>query len=185
MDHSSFVKAFIILDESGSRVCAKYYHKDFKTTESQINFEKKLPKSTDAMSEDILIMDTSVTVFKTSSAGTIFYVVGSDTENELILTAVLDAAFEAISSLLRKQLDRRTLLDNLELVLLAVDELIDCGVILEIDQKAIKNRVLMQDTNSSDPNIGDMTISEAFEKAKEQASTPGFWSFGRKSNNDG
>jgi hypothetical protein len=101
-------------------------------------------------------------------------------QNELILTAVLDAAFEAISSLLRKQLDRRTLLDNLELVLLAVDELIDCGVILEIDQKCIKNRVLMQDTNSSDPNIGDMTISEAFEKAKEQASTPGFWSFGRK-----
>jgi hypothetical protein len=58
-DHSSFVKAFIILDESGSRVCAKYYSKDFKSADSQVAFEKKLPKSTDAMSEGTARSDLS------------------------------------------------------------------------------------------------------------------------------
>ncbi len=35
---------------------------------------------------------------------------------------VLDALYETISSLLRAQVDKRTMLDNLELVLLTIDE---------------------------------------------------------------
>ena len=41
-------------------------------------------------------------------------------------------------------MDRRLLLDNFELVLLTLDEIIDDGVILEVDEKAVKNRVLMK-----------------------------------------
>jgi hypothetical protein len=111
-----------------------------------------------------------------------FNVVKSGIQNELILSAVLDGGFEAISSLLHDQLDQRSLMDNLELVLLALDELIDTGVILEIDPKAIKNRVLMMDATASDPALGDMTIGEAFEKAKAQAKSGGWLSgWGRSS----
>ena len=66
-----------------------------------------------------------------------------------------------------------------------MDELIDTGVILEIDPKAIKNRVLMMDASASDPALGDMTISEAFEKAKQQANSGGWLSgWGRRSTGD-
>lgn len=46
------------------------------------------------------------------------------TQNELILVSVLDVIYETILSLLRGQLDRRTILDNLELVLLTIDEVV-------------------------------------------------------------
>jgi hypothetical protein len=154
---------------------------------------------------DILIINNHVVVHKCSAEGTNFYVVGSDTEvhsyvfffcmwliallclqNELILTAVLDAGYEAIADLLRDQLDQRSILDNLELVLLALDELIDTGVILEIDPKAIKNRVLMMDASASaDPALGDMTIGEAFEKAKAQAKSGGWLSGWGRSSSEG
>jgi hypothetical protein len=97
---------------------------------------------------------------------------------------VLDGGYEAISLLLRDQMDEHSLLDNLELVLLALDELIDTGVILEMDPKAIKSRVLMMDANGTDAAIGDMTIGEAFEKAKTQAKSGGWLSgWGRSSSN--
>ena len=98
---------------------------------------------------------------------------------------MLDGGYEAISTLLREQLDERNILDNLELVLLALDELIDDGVILEIDPKVIKGRVLMMDANGNDPSLGDMTIGEAFEKAKTQAKSGGWLSgWGRSSSSE-
>lgn len=167
---SSEIKAFLIMDSSGRQICCKYYSDEFKSLDARAQLEKKLPMHTDALAEsDILIINNHVIVQKCSSEGTNFYIVGSDQENELILSAVLDGGFEAISSLLHDQLDQRSLMDNLELVLLALDELIDTGVILEIDPKAIKNRVLMMDASATDPALGDMTIGEAFEKAKTQA----------------
>jgi len=39
--------------------------------------------------------------------------------------------------------DRRSLLDNLDLLMLTVDELVDGGTILETDSTAIVSRVLM------------------------------------------
>lgn len=48
-------------------------------------------------------------------------------QNELILVSVLDVIYETILSLLRGQLDRRTILDNLELVLLTIDEVVCMG----------------------------------------------------------
>ena len=88
--------------------------------------------------------------------------------------------------LLRERLDQRTILDNLELILLSLDELIDTGVILELDPKIIKNRVLMMDASAGDPSLADMTISEAFEKTKEQAKSSGWLSgWGRSSSGEG
>lgn len=43
-------------------------------------------------------------------------------QNELILAAVLDMVFESINILLKGQVDKRTMLDNLELILLTIDE---------------------------------------------------------------
>lgn len=56
-----------------------------------------------------------------------FYVTGGQDENELILYSVLQAFYEAVSILLRQQVDKKTVLENLDLVLLAADEIVDRG----------------------------------------------------------
>lgn len=179
---SERIKALFILDSEGQRICAKFYAGNFKTIAEQEALEKMLPRSAEPGSEaDILMIENHVVVFRNGGSGVMFYVVGSDTENELILTAVLNAAFDSLSTLLRDQLDRRMLLDNFELVLLTLDEIVDDGVILEVDEKAVRNRVLMKGaTAENDTAVGDMTIAEAVEKAKEQASKGGFFSMFKK-----
>lgn len=61
---------------------------------------------------------------------------------------------------LAAQIDRRTLLDHLALVLLAVDELVDAGKILEIDPSAIANRVLMRGADARYPQASELTVQQ-------------------------
>ncbi|CAM9672848.1 unnamed protein product [Choristocarpus tenellus] len=96
------------------------------------------------------------------------YVVGSAEENELILSAVLDALYESLSVLLRGQVDRRTMLDNLAQVLLAVDEVVDAGKILEIDPSAIANRVLMRGADARSLPPTELTVTQAIATAREE-----------------
>lgn len=58
------------------------------------------------------------------------------------------------------QIDRRTLLENLALVLLAVDELVDAGRILEIDPSAIANRVLMRGADARTSQASELTVQQ-------------------------
>lgn len=77
--------------------------------------------------------------------------------------------FDSLSAILRHQMEKRVLLENLELVLLAVDELVDGGLILEIDPSAIANRVLMRKAETSgEPNVAELTVSQALETARKQ-----------------
>lgn len=43
-----------------------------------------------------------------------------------------------------QQVDKKTMLDNLELVLLTIDEAVDHGYLMEMDATAIVGRVLMR-----------------------------------------
>ena len=82
-------------------------------------------------------------------------------------------------------MDARTLLDCMELVLLAIDEIIDNGNIMEIDSSAVVSRVQMRSNEAQNPgsmaaassssgntsqpaSLGDLTISQAFGLAKDQ-----------------
>ena len=83
-------------------------------------------------------------VYKNVGSGTSIYIVGSSTENELILVAALNAVHDTLGALMKDRYDRNTLLENFELVQLTLDEIIDDGVLLETDMPSIKNRVLMR-----------------------------------------
>ena len=47
--------------------------------------------------------------------------------SQLILVSVLNAFYDAVSTMLRKNVEKRYLLDHLDAVLLAIDELVDGG----------------------------------------------------------
>ena len=150
------------------RVHAKYYGSTFPDKEAQQKYEQKLyakTKGTMARSEaEIILLDNTVAVYRSGSDVT-FYVVGSTLENEIILAEVLSGLFDSLSILLRDNLEKRVILDHLELVFLIVDELVDGGVILETDGKALASRVLMKGSTGDTP-LSELTIGQAFSAAR-------------------
>lgn len=52
---------------------------------------------------------------------------GPEGENELMLQGVLNAFYDATSLLLRHQVEKRAILENLDLVVLCLDETVDNG----------------------------------------------------------
>jgi len=102
---------------------------------------------------EIIILDGLVTVYRNSS-DVWMYIVGSQLENELILVNVLNSLHEALTSLLRSSPDKRLLLDNFDTLLVALDEMIDQGMILETDAPAIVNRVGMKAADGGAPGEG-------------------------------
>lgn len=76
--------------------------------------------------DDILLYQGHLVVFK-SSIDVTFYVVGPEDENELMLQSALAAYYDAVSLLLRHQVEKRAILENLDLVTLCLDETVDDG----------------------------------------------------------
>ena len=109
-----FVNALIVLDGDGERLLAKYY--DGRAKPEQTKLEQFLHKKTKAVTAradtEVLLVDNEVVVFRAGQECK-FFVSSSNEENELILTGVLEVIFDTISQLLRSQVDKRTMLDNL------------------------------------------------------------------------
>lgn len=105
-----------------------------------------------------------------------FYVAGSSEENEVLLSEVLDAYVSSVAELLHGSLDKKSALENLDLILLAADELIDGGLILETDGDAIYQRVSLHGSDESAAqaveaaiaNPGLQSLSHAFGSVREQ-----------------
>jgi hypothetical protein len=76
---------------------------------------------------------------------------------------------DTVSFLLRGMVDKKTMLENLELVLLTIDEVIDHGHVMEMDATSISSRVLMRSSDAANQAaIGDLSISQALGMARDQ-----------------
>ncbi|XP_064380934.1 coatomer subunit zeta-2 isoform X3 [Dromaius novaehollandiae] len=137
------VKALFILDSDGQRLLAKYYDSTFPSAEEQAAFERRVFSSTRGVGGDVACLQ-GLTVVCTSSADLSFYVVGSGRENELLLSAVLGCLVEALGRVLRGEVEKRWLLDNLAGAFLVVDEIVDGGVILESDPQQVVQRLSLR-----------------------------------------
>ena len=77
---------------------------------------------------DIILYDSHLAVYK-HSLDLIFYIIGKPEANELMLHSALVAFSDAVHMLLRNQVEKRGVLENLDLVLLCLDETIDDGYV--------------------------------------------------------
>ena len=75
---------------------------------------------------DIILYESHLAVYK-HSLDLIIYFVASPLENEIMLSAALTLLVDALTMLLRNSLEKRGLLENLDLVLLCLDETVDDG----------------------------------------------------------
>ncbi|KAJ6658183.1 hypothetical protein lerEdw1_001450 [Lerista edwardsae] len=134
------VKAIFILDSFGQRLLAKYYDDTFPSIKEQKNFERNVFNKTYKTDSEIAFLEGLTIVYK-SSIDLFFYVVGSPHENELMLMSVLTCLFESLSHMLRKNVEKRTLVENMDGAFLVVDEIVDGGVILESDPQQVIQKV--------------------------------------------
>ncbi|KAE9382098.1 coatomer subunit zeta [Stipitochalara longipes BDJ] len=159
------VNAILILNsDDGSRVFAKYYstphhtagatHTNAPTAQtpypdvkSQKAFEKGLVEKTAKQTADIILYDNRIVLYK-SESDVMMYVVGGVDENEIMLYNVILALRDSLHLLFkyapitsRQSVDKRTIIENYDLVSLAIDEIVDDGIILETDPTIIVQRV--------------------------------------------
>lgn len=75
---------------------------------------------------DLFQYDGNLVLFK-SSYDVFLLVLAPERENELMMHSFLTSLYETFSLLLESQIDKHTILDNLDLVTLAIDESVDDG----------------------------------------------------------
>ncbi|OLN88621.1 putative coatomer subunit zeta [Colletotrichum chlorophyti] len=152
------VNAILILStEDGSRLFSKYYsapHQGPSATQrdgnapsnpypdvkSQKAFEKGLLEKTAKQTGDIILYDNRIVLYKMES-DVMMYVVGGVDENEVLLYNVILALRDSLHLLFKQSVDKRTIVENYDLVSLAIDEIVDDGIILETDPTIIVQRV--------------------------------------------
>ncbi|KAL0267858.1 UNVERIFIED_CONTAM: hypothetical protein PYX00_010009 [Menopon gallinae] len=159
------VKGMLVLDNDGNRILAKYYDKNvFPAVKDQKAFEKNLFNKTHRANAEIIMLDGLTCVYR-SNVDLFFYVMGSSQENELILMSVLNCFYESISQILRKNVEKRIVLENLDIIMLAMDEICDGGIILEADSSQVVQRVALR---TDDIPIGEQTVAQVLQSAREQ-----------------
>ncbi|KAG7650134.1 Longin-like domain superfamily [Arabidopsis thaliana x Arabidopsis arenosa] len=136
------VKNILLLDSEGKRVAVKYYSDDWPTNSAQEAFEKSVFTKTQKTNARTEVEVTAL-------------------ENNIVVDS-----FDAVTLLLRSNVDKREALDNLDLIFLSFDEIIDGGIVLETDANVIAGKAGI---NSTDPNapLSEQTISQALATARE------------------
>eukprot|EP00912_Choanoflagellata_sp_UC4_P000285 UC4_evm4s179 len=157
------IRGLLILDNDGERILCKYYDDAYPTLKEQRNFEKSLFKKTHRANSEIIMFDGITCIYR-SNIDLFFYIFGSTDENELILSTVLSAYYDSISMILRDVVEKATLLDNLDALLLIADELIDGGVIMETDPYTLAQCVYSQ-SKKDHQGLSDQNLSNAINSA--------------------
>ncbi|KAK8594687.1 hypothetical protein V6N13_015607 [Hibiscus sabdariffa] len=169
MDLCPLVKNILLLDSEGKRVAVKYYSDDWPTNSAKEAFEKavftKTQKTSARNEAEITMFDNYVVVYKFVQ-DLHFFVTGGENENEIILASVLQGFFDAVGLILRGSVDKREVLENLDLIFLCLDEIVDGGIVLETDADVIAGKVASHSMDDGAP-FSEQTITQALATARE------------------
>uniref|UniRef100_A0A2K5P6I9 Coatomer subunit zeta n=1 Tax=Cercocebus atys TaxID=9531 RepID=A0A2K5P6I9_CERAT len=160
------VKAILILDNDGDRLFAKYYDDTYPSVKEQKAFEKNIFNKTHRTDSEIALLEGLTVVYK-SSIDLYFYVIGSSYENESLFFPFYRTGSTQAGGLHKSSSRQawRALLENMEGLFLAVDEIVDGGVILESDPQQVVHRVALR---GEDVPLTEQTVSQVLQSAKEQ-----------------
>ncbi|CAG9315995.1 unnamed protein product [Blepharisma stoltei] len=168
------IKGILILDNEGRKIFSKYYNVagPLSTHSGQILFEQQLFAKASKIGAknnevDVVMMDQYIGVFKLINDISI-NLVASIEENSIMLAWLLDILIEALELLYKSELDRAKIVDELELMMLAIDETLDDGLIMCTDATTIVERVIMREGVERAP-LKVKKPESAFERAIQGA----------------
>ena len=82
-----------------------------------------------------------------------------------MLVSVLNCLFDSISQILRKNVEKKYLLDYLDAAFLSVDEICDNGILMETDPSQIAQRVSLKENESLST---EQTVMDVVKSARDQ-----------------
>ncbi|OON14306.1 ribosomal S17, partial [Opisthorchis viverrini] len=118
---------------------------------------------------EITLLDGATCVYR-SSSDVYFYVIGDAAENELLLVSALNCLYDSVAQILKRCVEKKTVLDNLDLIFLVVDELCNDGYVLLLQSLYLLDRILMEcdptalvsriGTRTEDIPLGEQTVAQ-------------------------
>ena len=78
---------------------------------------------------DILNTENYVVVFR-CYVDMSMYIIGEKTDNELVLSSVLETIHDCFDRVFKHNIERKSLINNMTAVILVIDELIDGGIVM-------------------------------------------------------
>ncbi|XP_003384880.1 PREDICTED: coatomer subunit zeta-1-like [Amphimedon queenslandica] len=158
------VKAICILDNDGRRLASKYYDTvTFPSLKEEKAFETNLFSKTQKANAEIVMLDGLTAVYR-SNVDLLFYVIGSQTENELLLLSVLNGLYDALSQVLKRNMEKQGLYEHMEVLMLLLDEIVDGGIVMETDPTVLLHRVAVK---SEESGFSEQSVANVFQNAKE------------------
>ena len=148
-DIVGIIKFILILDNSGKRIYSNYYTKDYETIESQLDFENRLSKitatySVDKNDIDIFNFEKYNIVCKIDKEIAIF--IGQDeNDNEALLNDFFKMFEIQLFNFIGDNLSREKILNHYNEIVLLIDEMVSSGIVLNIDEHSIYNRIKNSD----------------------------------------
>ena len=163
---AGIIKFILILDNSGKRIYCKYYTNNYNTIESQLDFENRLSKitttySVDKNDVDIFNFENYNIICKIDKEIAIF--IGQDEEDNEVLLDQFFKMFETqLFNLVGEDLSREKMLNHYNDIILLIDEMIIGGVILNIDEHSLYNRIKNVENNQKSNESGGGIMSGIF-----------------------
>ena len=139
------IKFILILDNSSKRIYTIYYTDEYKTLESQLDFELRLSKITTKYSVeknevDIFNYEKYNIICKIDKEIAIF--IGQDEDDNEILLQEFFSMFETqLFNFIGENISREKILKNYKEIVMLIDEMVVGGVILNIDEHSLYDRI--------------------------------------------
>ena len=102
---------------------------------------------------DIMQIDEYVAIFRCYVDMTTYVLGDAKSDNELMLSSVLDAIHECFDTVFKHSIERKNLISNMTGVILVIDETIDQGIVMTLDPITILQRI----TSKGDPASSSST----------------------------
>ena len=98
---------------------------------------------------DIMNVEDYVAIFRCYTDMTIYVLGDAKQDNELVLASVLDTIHECFDHVFKHNIERKSLINNMTWVILVIDEMIDQGIIMQLDHSIILKRIKSGETSAA------------------------------------
>ena len=154
------INFIIFLDNDGNRLYSKFYDKISNTKEFEIKLSKFVINNNIQRNDvDIFIFDNYTIVSKISPEIAIF--IGSDENtNECLLVNFYDTLEYCLFNIIENSLTKEKLLKNYDKIVILIDELINDGLIMNINVDNIDKIIKLENDNFNNSNENNNNSNE-------------------------
>ena len=144
------IKFIVILDNNGNIIYAKFYGDEFNNHEKE--FISKICSSTSNLNVtkeevDIFTLNEYIIVSKISGNVNIF-IGANENENEVIIGNFFEIFEAVLSDIVPSSLTKENIMNSYEQLIIAIDEMINDGVVMNANEDSINDIIKMKQNNN-------------------------------------